>query len=273
MSVVSPWGFGINRAEIQQIARAMAIAASGLPPEDVFITDTAARVPEPSRSWIAIQLGAPIAVQETGDCERIWPNEEDWTVTINSVTGSPQRLTVLGNDYDHFPAGSTVLETRDGLLGVIGSPTGFTAVGVDDDKIQIDSTVAGTRLQVQQGTGNDYTIVKNQGNAFIRNLRHFELQCNIICNGFMSLTAPDTTQGGQSIADVVEMYFSSRELNEPMRDCGHVPVRISRVFNFGPENKQQLNESIVQVIIATTGRIDVDAQSVTDIPIIANAEQ
>lgn len=273
MSVVSPWGFGINRAEIQQLVRELVILATGLPPANVFLTDTAARTPQPARSWASIQLGAPVLVQETGNCERIFQSKEAWTVTIDSVTGSPQRLTILGTDFDFFPTGSTVLETRDGLLGVIGTPTGFTAAPTSTNIIDLDSTVDGQRLQVMQGTGNDYTIVQDQGNAFIRNLRHFELQCNITCNGFLDLTAPDTTTSGQSLADLVEMTMSSRDMTEKMRDCGHVPVRISRIFDAGPLNQQQLNQSILQVVIATTGRLDINVTSVTDIPIIATATQ
>lgn len=275
MSVVSPWGFGINRAEIQQLVRELVVLATGLPPESVFLTDAAARGPQPPRSWASIQLGAPVAVQQTGNCERIWQAKEQWTVTIDSVVlaSNPQRLTILGTDYDFTAVVTSTLITRDGLLASIGFPTEFSAFSQETNQILIQSNIDGQRLQVQKGAGNDFTIVQDQGNAFIRNLRPFELQCNITCNGFMDIEAPETTQSGQSLADLVEMTMSSRDMTEKMRDCGHVPVRTSRLFDAGPLNRQQLNQSTLQVVIATTGRLDINITSVTQAPMEPTATQ
>lgn len=272
MSIVSPWGFGINRAEIQQLVRELTIQATGFDPSRVFLTDAAARLPQLERSSAAIQLADPIRVQETGDCQRVWPSKEQWSVTVTSNADGTYSIVVLGISYDFVALGDSITAIRDGLIVVIGVPVGFTAVAVNGDQIQITSTIDGTRLQVTAAPAS-LVASKSRGNGFIRNLRHFECQCNITVNGLMDLEAPATTQGGQSIADIVEMVFSQREMTEKMRDCGHVPVRISRLFTAGPLNKQQLNQSTVQVIIATTGRLDVDIQSATEIPLSVTATQ
>lgn len=274
MSVVSPWGFGVNRAEIQQLVRELVILATGLDPSTIYVTDTAARGPMPARSRVSIQLGSPIMVKRTGNDERDWPTMERWLVTVLSVAGNPQRLTVLGTDYDYTAAGGdTEEDVRDGLIASIGTPVGFTATGVDTTQIQLDSTVDGQRLMPQIGPGNDISLQLVRSNAMIRNLRRFELQCNIRCAGLMDIEAPDTTQSGQSLADLIDMAISSRDMTEKMRDCGHVPVRISRTFTQSPFDDQQVSEGALQVVIATTARLDVGIPTVTQAPMQPNATQ
>ncbi len=271
-----PWGFGVNRSQIQQLVRELVLLATGLPPSTVYLTDTAARGPMPARSRVSIQLGSPIMLKPTGNDERIWPTFERWLVTINSVVlaSNPQRLRVLGIDYDYTAAGGdTPTVVRDGLVTAIGVPVGFTATPVGDDQIQLDSTVEGQRLTPSVGVGNDITLALVRGPAYIRNLRRYELQCNIRCSGLIDIEVPDTTQSGQSLADLIDVTMSSRDMTEKMRDCGHVPIRISRSFSQSPFDDQQLSEGRLQVVIATTGRLDVGITTVTAAPMQPNVVQ
>jgi hypothetical protein len=262
---LGPWGFGVNRAEIQQLVRELVIIATKLPPEKVYCTDTAARGPKPPRGTAAIRLGDQVAVTRTFTDERIWPANQSWTVTVVSVVGNPQQISVLGVVYEYAAASSDVTATRDGLLAALlaGGETRFTATAQGTDAIAIVSTVPGLRLEVLAGFGNDISVIRDTANAFTREYPHYELQCDVDCSGLMDIESPQTTQGGQSMADLVEVVMSSRRMTERMRDCGHVPVRISRVPGFGPIDAQQHNSSVVQVIIATTGRLDTEVASVT----------
>ena len=62
-------------------------------------------------------------------------------------------------------------------------------------------------------------------------------------------------------------------MTEKMRDCGHVPTVIPRTFSQSPFDDQQVSEGALQVVIATTGRLDVGINTVTQAPMQPNAVQ
>lgn len=266
MSVVSPWGFGINRAEIEFLVIELTMLATGLAADRVLIDDQAARTAQPPRPWCSIFIGSPVGPKSTGADERIFPALEEWLVTVTSSADDTYTITVLGADFDFVAVGETITAIRDGLLTAIGIPTGWTATAVGTAQIQIDSTITGQRLLPATSPAS-LTLVGVQGNLETWELEGLEIAVNISCKGFLDIENPLAVQNGPSIADQVQMFFNSRAFTEKMRDCGHVPLTIRRLDAPGLLNQQQQSESIVQIVLATTGRLVWRGASIVDAPV------
>lgn len=266
MSVVSPWGFGINRAEIEFLVIELTMLATGLAANRVLIDDQKARTSQPARPWCSIFIGSPVGPKSTGADERIFPALEEWLVTVTDDADDTYTITVLGTPYDFVASGDTTTDIRDGLLTAIGTPTGWTATAVGTAQIQIDSTVEGQRLFPATAPAT-MTLALVNGNLETWELEGLEIAVNISCKAFIDIENPLAVQNGPSMADLVEMFFNSRAFTEKMRDCGHVPLTIRRLDAPGLLNQQQQSESIVQIVLATTGRLVWRGASIVEAPV------
>jgi hypothetical protein len=272
MSVVSPWGFGINREEIGILCRELVLSATGLPADRVFIVDQAARTPRAPRPYCGIEIGDHVLPSKAGGDTRIFPTKEQWLVTVTDASDGAYTVTVQGTDYDFTASSNTIEEIRDGLLAAMGSPSQWTPSAVGTDQIQIDSTVDGLRLNVLTSPAS-LTATRVTANLQIWDFNPAELQVNISCDGFMDYEAPDATQNGQSIADQVQYWFENRLLNEKLRNCGHCPTAVRRILLPGLLEREQQSLSIVQIILRTTARLAVQTGNIDSIAVEPVATQ
>lgn len=266
MSVISPWGFGVNRREIEILLREIVRAVTGLADDRVLIVDQGARTPESPRPFVGIDIGEPVGPYPSWGERRPWPTLEAWTVTVTDASDSTYTVTVLGTDYSFVAASSSITAIRDGLVAAMGVPVGFSVASVGTDQLTITSTVVGQSLVVS-ATPATLEDVRTKSAYYERRLEQVELQVDFECNGLLSLTDPLPTQSGHHYATLIQSALNNPSLTQKMRGCGHVPVRVNRIS--GPDilQGQQLSQDFVQLVLRTTSRMDVQVDPILSIPL------
>lgn len=265
MSTVSPWGLGINRAEIESLVIELTMIATGLPANRVLIVDQGASTPDPPRPFVGIFVSSPVVPMKTGGDIRLFPAYEAWTVTVTDASDGVYSISIQGTPYAFTAASNTIEEVRDGLLAAFGTPSAFTATAQGVDSIDILSTVKGARL-LPETSPLTLLLVNTRGPADQWKFEPAELQVNISCNALPSLEAPSAAQNAQTMADQVRITFDSRLMTEKMRDCGHVPVRISTLDSPGLLVREMQSQAIVQIALRTTMRYLINLPTVVEIP-------
>ena len=189
MSTVSPWGLGINRAEIESLVIELTMIATGLPANRVLIVDQGASTPDPPRPFVGIFVSSPVVPMKTGGDIRLFPAYEAWTVTVTDASDGVYSISIQGTPYAFTATSNTIEETRDGLLAAFGTPSAFTATAQGVDSIDILSTVKGARL-LPETSPLTLLLVNTRGPADQWKFEPAELQVNISCNALPSLEAP-----------------------------------------------------------------------------------
>ena len=263
--------FGVARDEIMGFVEDMLLAgfASKYPQitaEKLFWDDGAPDNPVPAKPYISCRLLAPASQTKARDF-RTFLTHERWEIRVTDSADGAYSIEIQGVPYSLVASGLGITALRDALLAELAADTESTSTAVGADTIEIVANVEGERLFVLTDPPASLVRTRTSTDAFERQHQVVECQLQVGCWGKLDNLDPQPFQTGRAIAEFVESLFNARQMTAAMRDRGHVPRRVSILDNTNVENQQAQSEAIVQVVLATDSRLDVQVASTTAVAV------